>query len=418
MSIAHGSGYDAPKPSRDTGGGVIIRDWRLEEQADTLEVSAEIDGFRLRYRVPSTCRVSRSGDPFVAAAMFPAMLQGKALEVDPDLPVSAKFLENYSLLQEIFHTWNPLLKQIPVSASIAPSQPVNEGVCSFFSGGLDATYTFLKHQEEISHVIFIHGFDFFDEPENYARALERNARFVGSHGASLIPVDTNSSVLGHSYRLSGGLTQGSALGAIRLLLGFERTYVPAGVTYNDLVPLSTHPLTDPLWSNECMEVIHDGCEARRIDKVRRVAECDAALANLHVCTEDMNVNCGRCEKCVRTMIPLKLLGADHGPFPPLPSPTTIRKGGARPDETEIFFFKENYDLAVEIGGAQNRELRDALAARVRKAEVRRALGDLDRALLGGRLRRLLGRNQATSGIDVTPAGKQDEVGWSGRLMQR
>jgi hypothetical protein len=397
---------------------MLIRDWRLAEQADTLEVSAEIDGFRLRYRVPRSCRVSRSGDPFVAAAMFPAMLQGKTLEVDPDLPVSPTFLANYSRLQEIFHTWNPVLKQIPVSATTAPAQPVNQGTCSFFSGGLDATYTFLKHQEEIGHVIFIHGFDFFDEPEKYAMASERNGRFVGRYGASLIPIETNSSVLGHSYHLSGGLTQGSALGAIRLLLGFERTYVPAGVTYNDLVPLSTHPLTDPLWSNECMKAIHDGCEARRTDKVRRVAECDAALANLRVCTEDMNVNCGRCEKCLRTMIPLKLLGVDQGPFPPLPSPRTIRKGGARPDETEIFFFKENYDLAVQVGGAENRELHDALRARVRKAEVRRALADLDRALLAGTIRRLLGRNQVTSGIDVTPAGKQSEVGWSGRLMQR
>ena len=32
---------------------------------------------------------------------------------------------------------------------------------SFFSGGVDSTYTFLKHQDEISHVVYIHGFDFY-----------------------------------------------------------------------------------------------------------------------------------------------------------------------------------------------------------------------------------------------------------------
>ena len=32
---------------------------------------------------------------------------------------------------------------------------------SFFSGGVDSTYTFLKRQNELTHLVFIQGFDFF-----------------------------------------------------------------------------------------------------------------------------------------------------------------------------------------------------------------------------------------------------------------
>ena len=56
-----------------------VADWEIKEEADTMEVSADVDGFRLWYRVPSSYSVSRSGDPFLAAALLPAMAQGRAL---------------------------------------------------------------------------------------------------------------------------------------------------------------------------------------------------------------------------------------------------------------------------------------------------------------------------------------------------
>jgi hypothetical protein len=59
-----------------------------------------------------------------------------------------------------------------------------------------------------------------------------------------------------------------------------------------------------------LEVIHDGAEASRTEKiVRRIAGSALALETLNVCWEgEPGRNCGACDKCLRTMIGLELAG--------------------------------------------------------------------------------------------------------------
>ena len=45
-------------------------------------------------------------------------------------------------------------------------------------------------------------------------------------------------------------------------------------------------------------------------KVRKIASYPLALQNLRVCTDIIpEYNCGKCEKCLRTMIALEIVGA-------------------------------------------------------------------------------------------------------------
>ncbi|MEN6307487.1 MAG: hypothetical protein ABFD91_06995, partial [Anaerohalosphaeraceae bacterium] len=167
--------------------------------ADTVEVSADVDGFRLWYRVPKAYQVSGAGDPFLAAALLPAMLEGEKLEIDPGMPVSPRLLEHVSQLQEIHHCWNPVLKIVPIQASTLPAGPLNKGAFSFFSGGVDSMFTFLKRLKEISHVVFIHGFDFSVDTGTYQQAVARNSAFVQGYGKTLIPLETNQYHFGYRY---------------------------------------------------------------------------------------------------------------------------------------------------------------------------------------------------------------------------
>jgi hypothetical protein len=245
-------------------------------------------------------------------------------------------------------------------------------------------YTFLKNTSEISHLAFIHGFDFYLRDNGiYLTAVKRNASFVGNFGKTLIPIETNHYQFGYRYNLSRNLTQGSALAGVALLLGFPRAYVPGAYSYSQLIPLGSHPLTDPLWSNECVNIIHDGAEARRVDKVKKIAQSNAALANLRVCFNDMNVNCGKCAKCLRTMLPLNLLDASAAPFPSLPPIREIRKLHIAND-IEAIFFKENVELALE---ATDKKLMDALCACLRRHEYKKLFKAADRVLLGGVVKR-------------------------------
>jgi hypothetical protein len=360
-----------------------IENWEIREQGDIQEISAAIDDFRLWFRVPKSIPVSHAGDPFLAAALLPAMAKGEKLEFDANLPISPKLLRNCSVFQDIHHAWNPVLKVVPIEAATRVAGPLNDGVLSFFSGGVDSMFTFLKRREEITHVVYIQGFDFLVDDVSFRTAFARNASFIRGFGKTVIPVGTNSNTLGYHHNLSILLTQGSALASIALLLGFPRVYVSSAYSYSQLVPLGSHPLTDPLWSTEGTEVIHEGAEARRVDKVIKIAENPSALANLLVCAHEVTRNCGHCEKCLRTMIPLQLLGASTTAFPPFPPLSKIKRIRIAND-IEMIFFKENFDLATRTG---DKALRDALKACLRRHERTRLLKDFDKVLLGGILKR-------------------------------
>jgi hypothetical protein len=113
--------------------------------------------------------------------------------------------------------------------------------------------------------------------------------------------------------VSWRLYHGAALASVALLLAprFHRVLIPASQSYADLFPLGSHPLVDPLWSTEDTELVHDGCEATRSERVARIAQSATALRWLRVCSEEAGEgdNCGRCEKCLRTMIGLRIAGA-------------------------------------------------------------------------------------------------------------
>lgn len=495
-----------------------IENWRIEESGGQVEISAAIDGFRLWFRVPRGIAVSPAADPFVAAALLPAMLSGEPLEIAPPLTVSPRLLENLTELQEIHHRWNPVFKVVPVRANAAEGRPVNEGSVVFFSGGVDSTCTFLKHRDELTHLVFIQGFDFYvntgaagpftvrdiadlsllafrilrpghplapllrdaltpeigsalvahlrgakpgpdledglaaaietvlrgpglweaprfaaiklrpetrdllgQAPEGpglyrlnrmlledampleiarrddniYAAAIERNAGFARANGKTLLPVSTNHYAFGYRYNLSRNLTQGSALASVALLAGFPKATVPGSYAYDQLIPLGSHPLTDPLYSSGSVRIVHDGAESRRIDKIARIARDPAGLDNLRVCFDDMNSNCGRCAKCLRTMIPLRLLGAPAGPFPPLPPTEQVRKMIVLNDVEEIFF-RENLEAA---DGAADRALVRALTKSLRRYERQKLFRDVDRVVLGGRVKRAYLRRSVPAGID-------------------
>ena len=66
---------------------------------------------------------------------------------------------------------------------------------------------------------------------------------------------------------------------------------------------------NPLLSSSRLSVVHDGASFARIERTSFIAHSDVALETLHVCWQDYSQgNCSRCQKCLRTMAALDLLG--------------------------------------------------------------------------------------------------------------
>ena len=79
----------------------------------------------------------------------------------------------------------------------------------------------------------------------------------------------------------------------------------------------SHPLLDPCYGSAALSIHHDGVRYSRLDKVGILAGWDVGLQHLRVCTRPNHpdvLNCGRCEKCTRTMLePLALEKLDRCP---------------------------------------------------------------------------------------------------------
>ena len=77
-------------------------------------------------------------------------------------------------------------------------------------------------------------------------------------------------------------------------------------------PWGSHPFVDPMWSNDHLRIVHDGAEATRLRKVEAISDYGPAMKYLRVCYHHWagRYNCGHCEKCLRTLVALRLCGAD------------------------------------------------------------------------------------------------------------
>src|SRR5262249_39232642 len=111
----------------------------------------------------------------------------------------------------------------------------------------------------------------------------------------------------------GKTSHGAGLASIALALGegFTEANIASSYHWEHLFPWGSHPRLDPLWSNGKMLLFHTGWQARGLDKTRLVSEHPIALETLRVCFEnpDSLYNCGRCRKCLRTMLELQRCGA-------------------------------------------------------------------------------------------------------------
>jgi hypothetical protein len=268
---------------------------------------------RVWYRVPDGA-VAAGADAFAAAALPIAMRTHSDLAVHGAL--SPRLRRAVPAIQDIYHAWNPAWAKIQVHARDASPDGGAAGsarVGLFFSGGVDSFYVLLKRQDEIDTLLFIHGYDLALEQAALRRAVAEELRRAAARtGKRLLEVETNLHQISDRF-VEWEFYHGAMLASVALLLGprFARVYIPATHSYATLIPWGSHPLLDPLWSTDATAIVHDGCEASRFERVAAIAGSDAALQSLRVCWQNPGgaYNCGRCEKYLRTVITLRILGA-------------------------------------------------------------------------------------------------------------
>ncbi len=230
--------------------------------------------------------------------------------------VSASFMDYVERTQQLYCFYFPDLHHVDVDVAVQADEPApagapQRGVGLFFSGGVDSFYSLLRHRDEITHLVYIHGFDtLLTNPTARAfnaRALRQAAGEAGKH---FIEFETNVRSMIDRYERWLHPTATSVQFAIALTLRpqLHTLYVAENYPYSGEWPLDQPP-TSPGAGGPA--VIFDGVDAMRLDKITYIASSPLAMRWLRVCWQNLGTsyNCGRCEKCLRTMIGLEIAGA-------------------------------------------------------------------------------------------------------------
>ncbi len=328
---------------------------------------------RIEFRVPSTGLPMRlQAAPFMLAAAVPAMAAGETriastLPLDPVLvegiPSALAIIKHWC--RDISATWSLPTLECTVDASVAVP---GRATASFFSGGVDATFTLLRNHSllpagaagRIDYAFIVFGLDLGylssrDDRPAYEQFLASAMPWLASRGVQGVQVETNLRQLDPRSGFWGVAFNGFALSAIAQLFPDVIEQVHMGTSGERLIdmvqnPWGSHPVIHPYLSTMTVQGRSPYIEFSRLQRIAVLARDADALSRLRVCFSSRQgaLNCGVCEKCIRTRIGLLLSDADsQAGFdgPPL-SAALIRA----------------VSLTSSVGQSEHEELRDALRA--------------------------------------------------------
>lgn len=271
------------------------------------------------------------GDPLLATMLAPALALQEDLHVDA--PVSRSLLE--AARERVLPTlrrFHPGFESVEIHAAEEVEEgnwpAPSGGAVAFFSGGLDSHYTLERNHGSLTHLAFAHGFDIgLREKRARAEALARVRAVARAHGLGLVEVwskvrtEVMRPVARHlrkTGRLAGDdfLLEwqfGCQLVAYAQLLVRTAGRAVIAASWDAVYERATgsHPDLEPRWSTPHLCIELDGAAATRPEKALHLARhAPERLPTLRVCQArpPSARNCGRCHKCVRLRMELRVAG--------------------------------------------------------------------------------------------------------------
>jgi hypothetical protein len=263
-------------------------------------------------------------DGFLFAILFKAMQVGEDLYLD--FVISNDALKNATYYIEAWHNLLPQeykkIKLLPLHRMYSSSQHQDKnGVIAAFSGGVDASFTLIRHQEKdwgdasyhIQSVLSVHGFDIpshkYDE---YQKFYERVSPIFEQYHCQRFKIWTD---LREKSQQDWEMSFSAQLASCLHLFSehFNTALIASSEPYTDMfVPWGSTPATDFLLSGDAMRLVHDGAGYSRTEKVERISKNLAASTYIKVCWQNQSIgNCGQCEKCYRTRLNFMAVGVDQ-----------------------------------------------------------------------------------------------------------
>lgn len=152
--------------------------------------------------------------------------------------------------------------------------------------------------------------------EAFHVALDSLSELANRVQVTLIPVYTNLYHLDDDDVLAFEAVFGASLAAIAHIFSkrVSKGLIPSSDhVLSGMSPMGSHPLLDPNYGSADVSIAHEDTWMTRLDKVRLLTQWDDCLPYIRTCADffrpAQNINCGQCEKCLRTMIELLVCGS-------------------------------------------------------------------------------------------------------------
>ncbi len=274
-----------------------------------------------------------SWQAFLVGCLIPALhFQEQRLAVDGE--VCPWLLEGLETVMALVRHWS---KGAYFPLRIEPRRILREGAQikqgpragMFYSGGIDSLAALRLNQQRypsshpgsIKDCFFVHGFDIGGVVARgmkyhvFDRGLAAMEEVMSAAGTTAVPVYTNIRHLCDERDLWLNYFFASVLAAVAHAFAprLDVFYIASSHDLEHLEPCGSHPLLDPEYSSFELRIRHRDAALSRLEKLKIVADWECGLQNMRVCLANVpeRLNCGRCEKCVRTMTGLVALNALH-----------------------------------------------------------------------------------------------------------
>lgn len=374
---------------------------REERSPSLVRRVAEFDGGSVWWEVSGEALPPKLSAHDLAATALVHLAMHRKQDLHIAGPVTRSLLEGLEDYVALWSVWRPDLYQaIEVSAAeeVQGSVGPDNRAIAAFSGGVDATFTMWRHtmkragrrSRDVVAGTLIHGLDLpLNNDEAIASAHRTASETLASVGVPLAITRTNWRDLCVDWEMEFGVGVASCLrnwqgAAGYALLGSDEDYTRL------VAPWGGHPLPYGMASSTDFQVVYDGGEFSRTEKVAALADWAVGVRNLRVCWQGpmTGQNCGVCEKCLRTKMNFMASGID----PPAglgPAVTPAQVRGLVLHNEGVLVLMEEIAATARQGGIKDPWV-DALAAKISSTRLKQAAKRLPVVQALKRVRRKLG----------------------------
>ena len=246
------------------------------------------------------------------------------------------YAEQMGKIKALYQKYYPQLQSVDsnlIVGTLVDNQYKTDKNGLLFSGGVDAYTSFLRHRDPRLDLITIHGADIDLEDQaqferlrgfNDAEALlaphrklyvKANIRTFYTHKVDFLLPN-----LGWWGKIQYGMSLLALTAPYAFIHGYRSVYIASTRSVHmEFLPWGSMPEVDDLvgWGNTYCK--HDAFELSRHQKMEYIVQKfkeSGEHAGLRVCYSEDNtaLNCSRCEKCLRTIFNIMILGDDPNSY--------------------------------------------------------------------------------------------------------